>query len=618
MVRASESRFRILFAMRLTSCPLFSNAMPQTLPAKSDPSLVSRDEILKTSIPALRRSHSPLIDKKLETVNERLAKSRLASRPAAAKWQSSALCGSRNGSTSSASGISYLTASSLKQKEAEESRRSSALRRKIAGPAPPQSWRNEFLASADHVHERAEAGNPALSYLDELIDNEWSSQRRAHLNRAWRTIGPLPKTAGKRQLATLRDLCATEICDLVHKDLILSCTPGSSKGREAIRGGIWLHDLAWLPIHLKLDMMRLAGSAGNTRLPLDMALLETLWKPIYDDTYSSDEETTANYSLKEGTAFESDLDGSTGDWDDDLSAVEPEGHGGMPGLAMVETLDISCSQLRTEDLRTILKPIAPKILNANLRSLNLSGMILNASLFFKVVCTSFPNLGHLSLAGSKLRSDAVAPHIPRKYTSLWTSSPKIETLDLSFTSLQLRQAILTSLIISRDQHGRRMLPLLRDVIVQGNLTAERLEEQQQWSSRCADRRARQYNPSTSRSLEGTWIKLREYSHEQISELQQARGQRAPVFVSYKHAMKAMSFFWEQMVERCKRIGTDPPAHPTSCAWGPELGGPPLIANELPPFVQPLWRYDTENSSLDVDHLEVHLRDVFGASVDIWL
>ncbi|CAO1625990.1 unnamed protein product [Parajaminaea phylloscopi] len=556
----------------------------------------SRCDTLRALIPALSRDAAADPAWDTPSVNEQLTRSRLAARPAQAKWQSDGAGSSVSmpqGGRSS--GVGFMTAAVLKAADAQRYRDTMALRRKFAGPMPPQSWRGGVLPEVE-----SEEGT--RHHRQNQINAVGASQnRRKQVNAAWTSLREdLVGPAGKRRLRSLKDSCAAAVCDILNEaDRSVTAATAMVTVTEAAEVA------PYLPLHVKSNIMRQAGSESQTAQPLRASTFRALWPPG-----DHREEEPTDTEMLDGRCG-SDGDNAV-DWDvNDASFGGGDASTPQSRLENLDTLDLAFASLGTQLLRRSIQPDASKLLNVHLRSLNLAGASLSTGLFFKTVCTSLPNLVHLGLAGANLQTHS-GSYEARRFDRLWQVSIKLQSLDLSFCSPLLGNSVLKSLIAAPSPP-----PALCDVFLRELSDEGYVRSAAAWSTKCSDMRIRHFNTASHNAIEGTWLKLRHYEPAELEALEAARGTRVPVHVSENHALRCNVELWKR--KQLTLGETEGELCPKTFVWGPESGGPSYSANELPPLIVCAMAAQEDQATIfDSEYHLVSLRNIYGPSLDAWI
>lgn len=399
--------------------------------------LQDRQRTLLASIPSRARSGSP--DDKgagkgagaQRSVNERLAESRRTARSSlplegtSTSQHAGTSTGTGTGSASARAGLNYLSSTAAAEQDLNEAHRVRALKRAVAGPAPPQSWRNEFLSGRTLPPHLAQ-GRSGLSSSHIKTGEKGKSIQQALQGPAQAPVF-VPEETRRRTCAALRRFLKPAVSAISAdtplkpaslQELVLRCV--ISDVNLGARRSVLFDVVRYLPPHLKLRLMSLAGREARAE-PLTDAAFRALWPELHRKRtgYAAQNQNGATASEEEfgasaeSTASVGDNDGDgdgDGDWDWDSSDEPQKGHEssvdsttGPPDL-----LDLSFSLLSAQTLRALLLPTGS--FNLHLRSLSLSGfgvVPLSPGIGGTGVLpllTSLPNLEVLSLAGTSLAS----------------------------------------------------------------------------------------------------------------------------------------------------------------------------------------------------------------------
>ncbi|PWN24065.1 hypothetical protein BCV69DRAFT_296365 [Microstroma glucosiphilum] len=496
-------------ALSTASTSSSSSSRPQAPP-------LSQASPLSASIPSLRRRAEEAGAAKAATsssVNERLARARqqAARRPVRlvedevednVALQACGVAGSSSSSArsrprargtstntpaasaSARAGLAYLAASALRTQELEEARRNTALRRQLAGPVPPRSWKGEFLAGGAVARANGTGGSSmggnkqgvrrtgtqvSLATSEEETEEQLIERaQQRHLQvQPWSVFHPLLPPcptygSAQRATSTLRDICLSLIFEVLATH---TCSSGllDQTTRLEIE-----EDAPWLPGHLKERIVALAARSGARCAMNDEAFERLYFSPLVWEEEEEEEEAADEHEHEETSEAKmqpeavSDSDGGDlDDWERGSDEVA------QPSTALTQgtpphcwpSMDLSYAQLRPSTMRKLLLgPTSATSLptlssNVTLRYLSLAGQTsagspnLLAKSTFKLLASSLPNLEHLCLAGqhlsftsspsssspssSKGRQDDLAP-LP--WASLWRGCRKLRLLDLSYTT----------------------------------------------------------------------------------------------------------------------------------------------------------------------------------------
>lgn len=357
------------------------------------------------------------------------------------------------------------------------------MRRQLAGPVPPRSWKGEFLAGTGARANRtatapggsSKGGNgQEMRQTQQLVASsegeeegeeqvvERARQRHRQLQ-PWAVFHPLvppcpPYGSAERATSTLRDVCLSLILEILATH---TCSSGllDETTRQEIE-----EDAAWLPGHLKERIVALAARSGARGAMNDEAFERLYFSPlVWEDEQEDAYEETSEAKTQEAPAQGFD-EGDADDWErgsDDVAQASTDfAQATQPHCW--PTLDLSYAQLRQSTVRKLLLgpppadegPLTNGALttmssNVTLRYLSLAGQTsagssgLLTKSTFKLVASSLPNLEHLCLAGHNLpfgptpspkAAGGGAESAALPWSSLWRGCRKLRLLDLSYTT----------------------------------------------------------------------------------------------------------------------------------------------------------------------------------------
>lgn len=463
-----------------------------------------REQTLAAFIPSLRLDSTKQPGQQApKTVNETIQKSRLE----ASKFNSRSNGGivqcatgplasssSNQSSASARAGLGYLNSSALKQRDQQEESRNRSIRRAFAGPAPPNSWKPDFMpAGSNGSSNNSNSSRPIMVFkpgataavppsqtlpTDPTITlQSRRAQERARVIRPWDYFHRADQLDAASmlpaRLPSLRDVSLS----LVHS------TIASCRGNAARNPYFDGDELGLLPDHLKQRWL-LLSARGRTSSTIDSVVTDLLFL---------EPESQAKESSSDGFAFDDAPAPST----DPPASPDASWDLDSPPLSKTTTqpfrlythLDLSFSCLPQRTLQRLLSP-HPKMENVHLRSLSLAGYnsplqpwaIADlprglASLPSKALLEmliSLPNLEHLSLAGAHLFPELSGPLEKRRFfKTLWRGCRKLRVFDLSYAQgLDVGLSVLAESMTVHRRHLGLLLPQLDHLVLHGTAGTE--------------------------------------------------------------------------------------------------------------------------------------------------
>ncbi|CAO1613708.1 unnamed protein product [Jaminaea pallidilutea] len=602
-----------------------SHASPSASPQRSD--------ALSARIPSLanRNVESASASTSTESVNEKLARARASIRTSR---DTSGNNGSESASSSSSSssnvGLRFLAASRLKQAEVAQSTENRSLRRKLAGPVPPQSWKTELLGrvgpadldrgrrkglsaptsvEGDDERRRGDSAVTGLSGLTSArprcFDYDamlYLRRRRREMLRAWRSVRPPRYRHGTRGLDTLRGICAGIVAAILHFDdaeIDAAFEPSQAESILLDR-----YEVASLPAHIRSFIVDVAGSGDSLCGLSDFAIRAV--EGHSDASLHDDEEIDGDSQSTRPVGSAANRDGAQDD-DDDDDDWELEASSDVPFTDAIET---PFSSVSYGMLKSQIQP--PKgTINAQLTTLNLAGRNLGSGSLLKLISHSCPNLTTLCLAGCVMKG-----YEPAMCKSFWAGCSKLQTLDAS----DLDPTVLYDLACglhssSRDEQHPKAL---KNIFIKDERYSARLS----WAT-SPESQLRVRQSVKDRPIEGTWEKLHHYEADTLERLQSVRGVRLPYHVSSWHAYLCRQWWARVLRQQSPSHGFDWRDESfESCLWSPPGEGF-NAPREMPParrmkFDGPLSTRPGELSEeVPIEHALILFRDALGSSVDIW-
>ncbi|PWY98368.1 hypothetical protein BCV70DRAFT_38186 [Testicularia cyperi] len=366
--------------------------------------------------------------------------------------------------SSSRAGLVYLASTSQAERERQERARARHLKRQVAGPIPPESWRDDFerlsirrgtaihlsqhrlnllTRTADIGATRYHAGdNDDNDDNDDdddntLLDPSAERRYRRKVCAALRYHTQDEQAGGHGSMTSTRlslgDLALTVIANTLILQSLESA-PSFSAQQERL-----VDVLGYLPAHMRSRLMALCGSLSESELPLNDALASAL-------------ATAADNEQKKDRDGNNDPRDVADDWEaearvDDMgwrtrlhsssSACIGGGSGGGGSAAASQaSLDLSFADVSLKTLRRLAFP-GSAVPNFSLRALSLAGWNSRLSLdsaSILGVLEQLPNLEVLSLAGTRLGATEA---VDEQRSSIFLRKlarflPKLTVLDLSY------------------------------------------------------------------------------------------------------------------------------------------------------------------------------------------
>lgn len=345
--------------------------------------------------------------------------------------------------TCSRTGLMFLSSTEQAQRERDQRSRERQLKRQVAGPIPPESWRDDFdrlsirKGVANHldrkqVHDLVSATS-AAARKDREADKHSSQaaldpdrRRRIRASQAAICSGvrffydPKEHEGERRTVLGLRDMTLCVIADA------LNC-PSRNKGQDHSTmpemNPMQLREvLDYLPRHMQERMMALCGRLAATDWPLSewtAQIQVDLDKQVHSDV---------NHSQVDRIPEE-----AQDDWE--TSSNSPSTHSStLPTIPIDQSntsLDLSFSTITTRTLNRLLSTLHHP---HSLRMLSLAGTSSLDTPPMHAIFAQLSNLEILSLAGSRLSPWATEEDHQRAgvfLRKLSRSLVKLETLDLS-------------------------------------------------------------------------------------------------------------------------------------------------------------------------------------------
>lgn len=275
-------------------------------------------------------------------------------------------------SASTRAGTAFLASNFLSKREVEQQNIEDSLRRRFAGPIPPNSWRRDPLQSHKCFDKTKESPKDTIRTADKA---------RLLAARNW-----FPRGTERLQdslfLPSLVDLCSEIVrSSLAHPEYV-SEDQMLNLRREA----------ASLPTHLKEHMMSLSGRFAKTD-PITESVLSALFAVSFNTNVASEK---SSKEQQVGEVQES--------WDQDANHEDSQD--------LLQCLDLSFGLMTSNTLRSLAQ--APLVRGHALRSFSLAGWgsqpssqqpqscLRSAENVLLEILQNMPSLEVLSLSDTKL------------------------------------------------------------------------------------------------------------------------------------------------------------------------------------------------------------------------
>ncbi|PWN52763.1 hypothetical protein IE53DRAFT_253846 [Violaceomyces palustris] len=383
-------------------------------------------------------------------------------------------------SASSRAGIAYLQNTAISSLERQRLQRSKALKTQVAGPIPPESWREDFEISRQarralppHLispSSKTKGKAQEVSQSDEVgIDRSIALRYRNKVCTALRRFYP-PEGGGESERG-VPSLQTATLCSVfsgfagLHNSLgnqgrrrqrkmLRSKQKGAERGdlhskTDDLHYEIYRQTIQYLPQHLKTRLMTLGGRGAKAAEPLTDEVLRLMW--LNEPAGQSAELEDCNPSEISDHSIEDWDDSSTSSNDVTLFQPTTTSNGG----GILDSVDLSFTSPSSKVLHRLLLPHGRT--NVQLRTLSLAGWgaptcstcsssLAFCSEVFLSLLSDLPGLECLSLAGSTLATEAQAAAPPSKaypwprgnafnptffLRKLSRNTPRLRVLDLS-------------------------------------------------------------------------------------------------------------------------------------------------------------------------------------------
>ncbi|GAC93704.1 pre-mRNA splicing factor [Pseudozyma hubeiensis SY62] len=349
-------------------------------------------------------------------------------------------------SSSSRTGLMFMSSTEQAQRERDQRSRERQLKRQVAGPIPPESWRDDFdrlsirkgvashfdwqrlqdLVSSVGREGEEGSGSRVGSDVDRVGRR---GVREVHgatcAGLRWMYDGEGAQEGSKTMLG-LRDMTLCVIADALNR-------PHRGKGKERNAFGEMNRSqlrevLEYLPIHMQQRMLTLCGRLAATEWPLSEWTAQAMIELHTRRTTEPD----INDERQPGEAED--------DWE---TSFDPDRHptNHLPSTPSEGStaLDLSFSTTSSKTITRMLSTFCTGPSGTSLRMLSLAGTVSLDTPAMHAIFARLPNLTALSLAGSQL-SSATADESEREdhqraavfLRKLSRSLGKLEMLDLSW------------------------------------------------------------------------------------------------------------------------------------------------------------------------------------------
>lgn len=376
---------------------------------------------LAAFIPSLSRSRAISSDSQ-ETplsVNDQIAQSR-RNAPSLPRARARGITGSATNASQQSTGLQYLTSSALKEEDARQRQRDALIKRSLAGPAPPSSWKADLL-----LRKAQNEASPDLCGRQNSVQLPRQDDRRPYMS-AWRALSEEQKSSTGAATSSLRDSCLIRVADLIFAVEV------AQSDTELSDDTVWdlIDSLPFLPPHLKLRLLLILGQEARANSVLTDTLLAYL--------FSSEADPSPDVI---DASAQSDV--GLDDWETEQDDGRP---GAIPALSNISYLDLSFSIISRKSLTSL---VSLQDISVNLRSLSLAGChiverghpllvelqqqphpLVLTSTSLQHTLSQLINLASLSLAASHIEhlSEGNQGVFWRKF---WASCPRLKVLDLS-------------------------------------------------------------------------------------------------------------------------------------------------------------------------------------------
>ncbi|SPO27572.1 uncharacterized protein UTRI_04396_B [Ustilago trichophora] len=336
-------------------------------------------------------------------------------------------------SSSSRAGLMFLSSTEQAQRERQQRTHERQLKRQVAGPMPPESWRDDFdrlsirRGVASHLQTRqllnlvsAGAGGRGMTRDSEAAtlgqDRELRRSARKHhdstcagLRYLYDSINSDGKTSGTT--LSLRDMALCVIADAINCPLI-SASGGKGKGKDRIETPEMDREqigevLEYLPAHMRQRMMALCGRIAATDWPMS----EWTAQALIDKT-----KLNTTTELQRNQPSPSSSDNSEEDWEASLDSPTHVSNTPMytNNEAPTPTLDLSYSNVSPRTITRMLSSTSTMSNGVALRMLSLAGW---------------------NTAANTSASTPTSPLDSPAMLSIFTQLPNLEVLCLAATNL---------------------------------------------------------------------------------------------------------------------------------------------------------------------------------------
>ncbi|EPQ29827.1 uncharacterized protein PFL1_02500 [Pseudozyma flocculosa PF-1] len=354
-------------------------------------------------------------------------------------------------------GLAFLSHTSLNQQERDQRLRNRQIQRRIAGPIPPQSWRQDDNSNSGQGPDNEDATLRSRSSHAQ-IEARIETRKRAVLARRHRVCSALRALLDERDEATSQVRLAQRLPTLRNMALCAIAAlaiPTSNQGSKAqrrYRAELFDLSIDHIPPHLRRTMATLCGRQARV-LGATAETLLSLLRPTHARTGAVLKSTASlrpdSASANEaGSDDDDDDDGADWDAEDDEPVAQlvaqkpkstPESSRWTANLVDLSYYDL----LGPAQVRSVLNSnLVVANSHVNLRALSLAGFRLDFAdpdALLRILA-KLANLELLSLAGSSGSSSSALDH-GMFLKRLSRATPRLQVLDLSYCAWVDSQAV---------------------------------------------------------------------------------------------------------------------------------------------------------------------------------
>ncbi|SPO32652.1 uncharacterized protein UTRI_04396 [Ustilago trichophora] len=412
-------------------------------------------------------------------------------------------------SSSSRAGLMFLSSTEQAQKERQQRTHERQLKRQVAGPMPPESWRDDFdrlsirRGVASHLEKRrlldlfstvgGGAGIEGAVRDGEAVSGQDRELRRRARNQRYTACAGLrflydsiesddEKTKSPTPL--LRDMALCVIADAINRPLV-SASGGKGKGKERIetpemdRAQIG-EVLEYLPAHVRHRMLELCGRLAATDWPLSEWAAQALIDKIKLNTTTE---------LQQNQLPPSSSDDSEHDWESSPDSPTYPSNAILHtrNEATSPTLDLSYSTISPRTITRMLRStmgngVALRMLslagwnNATNSSSSTTTSTLDSPAMLSIF-SQLPNLEVLCLAATNLSpaptsTSEVGAVVDFQRSAVFLRKlgrclPKLKLMDLSFCRWVSADALLGVSWSSNNAAAATAWPRLENLLLVG-------------------------------------------------------------------------------------------------------------------------------------------------------